>query len=632
MKRFPKYISMLLLGMGLTTSCVNYLDIVPDEIPSDKDAFLDEAAALRYIYSCYSYLPQADAGANSLDFMTGDEVITAFEHETFASFPKGNYTASTPVISYWNTFFQGIRQCHIMLNNVNTVPGLSQADINRYTGEAKFLLAYYHYLLVRCYGATIVVDKEPSLNTSLADYAARRPLDECVSYVCDMFDEAAALLPESCKGTEYGRATSVAAKAFKAKMLVYAASPLFNSDRYKDVVNNDGTNLFPTAADATKWTKAKVALKEAIAAATAAGHELYTDSLYGDNAYPTDGVQRLLRYNFHNAGNSDIIWADCRQGHTYGVQPKSLPCGVLGRDPLWNGVAPTWNMVNRFYTENGLPIDEDPTYNYNDILNITTITDEKQGHVGSKTLQFNINREPRYYAWVAFEGGYYEITNASSSGAFTLAGSESIINYADGRLVTSFVIGGNCSRGTSLSSLRTNNYAPSCFLNKKGVDPDFQVTNGGYNIPEYPWPLMRMGDLYLLYAEACIEDNDLETGKEYLNKIRTHAGIPTVEESWEKIAGVTLTQSKLREIVRRERMNEMYLENQNFWDMRRWLLAEEYFNQKVRGLNNTATTLEELAVVTTYDFERKFSAHQYLLPIPLSDVNKNPNVVQNPGY
>jgi hypothetical protein len=233
---------------------------------------------------------------------------------------------------------------------------------------------------------------------------------------------------------------------------------------------------------------------------------------------------------------------------------------------------------------------------------------------------------------VAFEGGYYEITNASSSGAFTKAGSESIINYADGRLVTSFIIGGNCSRGTSLSSLRTNNYAPSCFLNKKGVDPDFQVTNGGYNIPEYPWPLMRMGDLYLLYAEACIEDNDLETGKEYLNKIRTHAGIPTVEESWEKIAGVTLTQSKLREIVRRERMNEMYLENQNFWDMRRWLLAEEYFNQKVRGLNNTATTLEELAVVTTYDFERKFSAHQYLLPIPLSDVNKNPNVVQNPGY
>ena len=82
----------------------------------------------------------------------------------------------------------------------------------------------------------------------------------------------------------------------------------------------------------------------------------------------------------------------------------------------------------------------------------------------------------------------------------------------------------------------------------------------------------------------------------------------------------------------KERMIEFYLENQNFWDMRRWLLAEKYFSQKVQGLNNKATTIEELATLTTYDFERKFGSHQYLLPIPLSDVNKNPQVVQNPGY
>lgn len=60
----------------------------------------------------------------SLDLLTGDEVITAFEHETFASFPKGNYTASSPVISYWNTFFQGLRQCYIFLENVDKVPDL----------------------------------------------------------------------------------------------------------------------------------------------------------------------------------------------------------------------------------------------------------------------------------------------------------------------------------------------------------------------------------------------------------------------------------------------------------------------------------------------------------------------------
>ena len=143
MKKLYKYISAALICLSLS-SCVDYLDIVPDEIPTDKDAFLDETAALRYIYSCYGYLPQPNNGPSSLDFMTGDEIITAFEHETFAAFPKGNYTASNPVISYWDTFFQGIRQCHIMLNNVGSVPNLSQSLIDRYTGEAKFLIAYYH--------------------------------------------------------------------------------------------------------------------------------------------------------------------------------------------------------------------------------------------------------------------------------------------------------------------------------------------------------------------------------------------------------------------------------------------------------------------------------------------------------
>ena len=630
MKKLYKYISAALICLCMS-SCVNYLDIVPDEIPTDKDAFLDETAALRYIYSCYGYLPQPNNGPSSLDFMTGDEIITAFEHETFAAFPKGNYTASNPVISYWDTFFQGIRQCHIMLNNVGTVPNLSQSLIDRYTGEAKFLIAYYHYLLVRCYGATIIVSEEPSVSTPAESYLGRTPLDECVKYVCDMFDEAAALLPATCKGSEYGRATSVIAKALKAKMLVYAASPLFNSDRYKDLENPDGTKLFPQAYDANKWTTAKNALYEAIQAAEAAGHAQYTGgAAYGDNKYPQDATLRNLRYNFHDAGNPDILWADCRGEGYYGLQNKSLPGQLDKTDPKWNGVAPTWAMLNRFYTENGLPLADDPNYNYStqEVMKIVTIEDETYGKVGAQTLRFNVNREPRFYAWVAYENGFYEISNGSNAGGYT-----NDANYnGEGRLVTNFVLGGNCSLGTDLNNLRTNNWAPSCYLNKKGVDPDYQVSANNWLAPQYPWPLMRMADLYLLYAEACVECNDLGTAKTYLNKIRTHAGIPTVETSWETIAGVTLTQAKLRDIVRQERMIEFYLENQNFWDMRRWLLADKYFAQKVQGLNNKATTIEELATLTTYDFERKFGSHQYLLPIPLSDVNKNPQVVQNPGY
>ncbi|MEG0648019.1 MAG: RagB/SusD family nutrient uptake outer membrane protein, partial [Bacteroides sp.] len=105
----------------------------------------------------------------------------------------------------------------------------------------------------------------------------------------------------------------------------------------------------------------------------------------------------------------------------------------------------------------------------------------------------------------------------------------------------------------------------------------------------------------------------------------------TVEVSWEGVAA--LDQAKLRQIVRQERMNEFFLENQAFWDLRRWLMAKETLGVKAQGLNSAAKNINELVELTTIDFERKFeSPTQYLMPIPIGDINKNDNLVNNPGY
>ena len=111
------------------------------------------------------------------------------------------------------------------------------------------MIAYYHFLLVRNYGPVILVKEEPSLTTPADQYAARSPYDECVDYVCQKFDEAAAELPATRINENYGLATSVAAKALKARMLLYAASPLFNgnSEFYSNFVNKDGAALMPQA-------------------------------------------------------------------------------------------------------------------------------------------------------------------------------------------------------------------------------------------------------------------------------------------------------------------------------------------------------------------------------------------------
>ncbi|WP_443925463.1 RagB/SusD family nutrient uptake outer membrane protein, partial [Prevotella sp.] len=205
-----------------------------------------------------------------------------------------------------------------------------------------------------------------------------------------------------------------------------------------------------------------------------------------------------------------------------------------------------------------------------------------------------------------------------------------------GRLICDFVLGGNCSRGVDANSKRTSNYSPTGFLNKKFINPDLTKSKTGADYTNTPWPLIRLAELYLGYAECLVETNHLDEACTYLNKVRTRAGLPGVKEAWEQFGkepAKATTKEGLRDIVRNERMNEFYLENQNFWDMRRWLLAEKYFNVKVKGLNIDAENINDFGEVQEVVFERKFqSPMNYLMPIPSADINRNDHVVQTPGY
>jgi hypothetical protein len=668
---------LLLFLLAFAAFSCSYLDVVPDERVRDQDLFKDVTAAENYLYSCYSYLPDPRAGASSLDLFTGDEVITAFEHETFARFLKGTYTASSTVISYWDTFFQGLRQCQNLMKNLDNVQGLKSDVRDDYYGQLNFLIAYFHFLMARCYGPIILVDENTSLDVTMQVemYEARRPYDECVKFICDKFDVAARYLPPVREeDNRYGFATSVAAKALKAKMLLYAASPLFNGGYdFSSLKGKDGTPLMPTSPDPDKWVRARQALDTAIRFAEDNGYRLlqevgdFSNSTYAENTYPTlnsklpyeENVEGILRYVIIEPGqrNKEILWADTREEDQYSTQIKSLPHSPSS---AWNGVGPTLPMLQRFYSDKGLPLKHDKWFSTNpwkdgdvdrwsegDKMRITdnAIALDNETYPGytpnhfyvKESFVFNLHREPRYYAWVAFQGGYYEIRSASSNGAYNAPAYDNSNN--GGRVKCDFTLNGSTSRGADASSIRKNNYAPSGFLNKKGVHPGFAVTTSLQKPKQYPWPIIRMADLYLCYAEACIESGEFSAGITNIDKIRKRAGIPSLQESWQAVytTGAIFQPSDkdfLRERVREERMVELYLENQNFWDVRRWLKAKECFGEKQHGLNLISNTVDQLGeIVILNDFERNFNdAAHYLLPIPIKDISANPNIVQNPGY
>lgn len=588
-----------------------FLDVVPDERPTEKDAFKNIYAAENFLYSCYSYIPNPRSGTSSLDFMTADEVVTAFEHETFANFPKGNYTASNPVISYWNTLFKGIRQCYLLIDGVDATPGLSDDNKTLYKAEAKFLIGYYHFLLLRMYGPTIIVKEVADVNMPFDAFPYRDNYDKCVNEIAKMFDEAAENLPieHSSLVNAYGRATKIAAKALKARMLLYAASPLFNgggeggNSFYAGFVNKDGSQMISTTYDANKWKLAAEAAKEAIDLAEVNGFRLYENTAIASIPFPENPIERNLRLTFMEMPSVEVIWADTRPEGTYDLQNKSTPF-LEGR--AWNGVAPTLSIVESFYSDNGLPIDKDPEFDYE---NRYGISDGPNG----KTMTLNLNREPRFNAWIAYHNSYFEVIRDNNK-----------------RVLVQFRKNDNCGiKG------RSNNYSPTGYLNKKGVHPSLSQPSLASPEPKFAWPVVRLAELYLNYAEALIEYGgaaEFAIAKQYLDRVRVRAGIPTIDTAWEVIGGAN-DRTTLRSIVRQERTNEFYLENMRFWDLRRWMDAEKYFSVPAKGMNIQGTTDATFFQVVDVPFQRVFrSPAFYLMPIPQGEINKNEHLVQNPGY
>lgn len=607
MKNFKNIIVAIVIVGFTLAGCNKFLDIVPDERPTEKDAFKDVYAAENFLYSCYAPLPNPRNSIDAIDLLTSDEVVTAFEHETFAQFPKGQMTASNPVISYWAPLYKGIRQSYILIENIDSTPGLSAELKTRYKAEAKFLIGYYHFLLARMYGPVIIQDGIANVEMPTGEYPGRATYDETIDFIVKMLDEAAVDLPaKPVTNTEFGRATSIVAKSIKSRVLLYAASPLFNgggeggSSFYASFQDKDGKQLISTSYDAAKWKRAADATKEAITLAENAGYKLYTYNSSVGSEFPLDPIEKDLRFTFVDKNSSEVIWADTRKEGAYMFQNKSTPF-IQGTS--WNGVAPTLTILETFYTENGLPIDKDPAFDYD---NRFTTAQNQNG----TTLSLNMKREPRFNAWISYHNSYYEIIRGTTK--------QTLMKYR--------------RDDNGGIAARSNNFSPTGYLNKKGVHPLLEQSQLSVT-QHYPWPVIRLAELYLNYAEALIESGtDFQVAKQSIDKVRTRAGIPTVDAAWASIGGAD-SKSKLRDIVRQERSIELYLENHRFWDLRRWMIAEPFLGVKAKGMNIQGATDNDFFKVTEVVFPRAFrSPAFYLMPIPIGEINKNEKLVQNPGY
>lgn len=585
------FCALLLLGTG---GCKKFLEQVPNDRITIEQVFLKKGPSEQYLANVYNYVNDDHNqwegnpwGANS------DEMdVTWSKYPTYA-LNIGNISAAATLFDTWGNYYRGIRSATYFINHIdNNVEILAlngQERIEQYKAEARFLRAYYYFLLMRQYGPVVLIgDKEiPADASADAMQLPRKPYDTCVAYVVSELDKAAAVLPKipsnngQASDIEYGRATVGMALAVKARLLLYAASPLYNGNtEMAGFKGQDGANLINQTYDAKKWKAAADAARAVI--------DLGLYSLYTD---PGNDPIKSYQGSLQQAWNAEQIFN--RKNNSYPAwDVHCMPRQAGG----WNGMGVTQEQVDAYFMSDGKQITESSLYSEN---GFTTVN-------GVQVFNMYMNREPRFYASVTYNNAMFQGGNMTSAKAITF-----------------YPSGPNGKNGHPTDWTKTG------YLIRKNVAT--QTNNGsGGNGTQYQRPacLIRLGEVYLNYVEAL---NEADPGNadilKYLNLIRKRVNIP---EYGSANLPAPVSQADMRTRIWQERRVELAFEAHRWFDIRRWKIATQVMGA-MHGMNiNKDDNSFYTRVVASEHLFR--SPASYWFPISQYDLDRSKLIVQNPGW
>ena len=603
---------LVLIVVNLTSSCnKGFLD-VSDELAEEMDMekiFSNPEDVRKFHRNLYLGIPNSMNLAADQDFVSkrgASNIWAYFSDDLCYPLPTvvPNERPIAPTdgrISRW-FYYQSIRQANLFMEHAKEIALAGSADyisaeeLKDLKAQARFFRAYYHYLLFELYGPIPIMDTAVDPSDPNLDFA-RNSVDEVVEFIYNELTEVAEELQDPDIANQELRAvpTKGTALAVRARLMVYAASPLFNGGYSEalSLTNPDGKALFP-AHDPTKWGRALEATQSFIDYANSGHYELHQEY--------TDGVldPHKSLYEVHMKYNKEMIFVRSNDdaGANWTLDKRNVPRGARGGTNVSGALAVTQELVDAFYMVDGLSIEESPLYSES---GFSVAGEDQSGKTEVGTYRMFINREPRFYQTVFYNGRKWHV------------GNEQIWFNDDG------------NSGRSSGSY----YAKTGHLLYKRMSQRV-YDEGNHPRTEYRPPVVhRLAEFYLLYAEAL---NEVDPGDrriiEYVDKIRARAGIPLLADIKPEIIG---NQEEQRTAIRAEMRVELASEGQRYFDLKRWMIADQLLKGPFYGMDTTAPTLEGFynrVVIHTRDFRRQ----NYLAPIPLDEIQKSTLLVQNPGY
>ncbi|WP_455584050.1 RagB/SusD family nutrient uptake outer membrane protein [Bacteroides sp.] len=540
--------SIFMASVITLCACEDFLDRAPGVNLDEDKVFSSYETAYRYQADIYSNLKK---GFNVLGShqpapiaCATDEAEASAGWHTSNEMNVGSYDG---VDNVTDNDYTGIRKANLFLSKKDIIPFPDQGTKNRLVGEVHFLRAFYFHDIIKRYGGMpILHDKILYPNDDMN--FPRNSYKECVGVILSDLETAISLLPLSVENNELGRVTKGAAMALKARVLLYAASPLWDGE----FTNEDKWEL------AAKAALDVIELKEN-------GENVY--ALYNTGAGATDFEQQFF---VRPPENKEVIF-------WYNDGPKNFSQdeimvwapngeGIMGAGAVW----PTQNFVDMYEMANG-----------------KLITDPESGYDPLNPYE---GRDPRFYKTIIYNGSVWQ-----------------------GMTIETFVGGKHRLKSTDC---RTGYY-----VRKYLPEP---VKNNSSVSMYHNWQYMRLAEVYLNYAEAINEAEGPEKAYQYVDAIRKRSGMPQLPEK--------LSKEEMRERIKRERAIELSFEEHRWWDVRRWMDGEKYFNGPFYGMNITKNSDGSFTYDKIVFEDRIFLPKMNLYPIPISEMNKNNQYIQNPGW
>lgn len=552
------------------------------------------------------------------------------------------------IYPYLNEYiWQNVRNCYILLEKIDDVPGLDAAEKERMKDEARCLLANTYFVPFRFYGGLPIVTGTFQGNESEYNYP-RASVEKTVDFMVGLLDEviSGGRLPWGYPGTsdaasETGRWTIGGAMALKCKILQFAASPLFNSDKpYWDGVYTmeDSSPAWYGNYDVARWQRFRKACEDFINKMNAnpevyhlvkpAGNK-FEDYRYAfRSSYLLQGSPEvIMSVRVHkNAKGNDYGWVNLRTNARYSY-------------------CPTQEYVEMFPWADGTPFDWDETAAAGKLDQMFVTGDRIPG---KQMLQNRVyTRDPRLYETVAVNGALQTINwgNGKTSGA----------NYE-------LWLGGTTAGNTPVT--QDSHYGTGYRYLKYYA--------GEAYVGKFPhWVSLSVPEIYLGYAEALAQTGDLPTAIKYIDAVRARVGLGGLEEC---NPGKNLTTDKdalIKEILR-ERACEFAFQDSRYFDMIRyklradfektlhrlvihrlvekdgqWVVSDGQWYKKCFGkvtdpsdpdfYEPTHFSYERLPITVGsriwWDKERGgFDPKWYLQPFPITELNKKYGLEQNPGW